>query len=209
MWQLFHVSATVAIFAFVFVVGRTGRGDEYADEYTTTEEKTQRPQPIREFGECAKVYGPHHHGERAPPQFPGLAGVEFRRKRRADPGDGFDLDGADVRRQRHCRNGGDDPWLVDLFCADPSVDLATRRRPHGRSPPRQICTTGICCGKGRTDGAIDATKSTFCEAPAGDWRAFVARHLPLVEIDSTQLYNDFNSNTKSDRDVEPATEMNM
>jgi hypothetical protein len=39
---------------------------------------------------------------------------------------------------------------------------------------------------------------TRCVAPDGDWRAFVTRYLPEMELDGTEIYNAFRSGGAED-----------
>ena len=42
----------------------------------------------------------------------------------------------------------------------------------------------------------------FCVSPDGDWRAFVTRYLPEMEMDGTEVYNAFNRPRGEEDDAE-------
>lgn len=79
------------------------------------------------------------------------------------------------------------PWILQRVC-DRAVEAALTN-PHNWD---------LLWKKGGLTVKLNDAKGLRCEAPRGDWRSFVANHLPRVEIDGAQQYTAFNRDTKSD-----------
>lgn len=47
-----------------------------------------------------------------------------------------------------------------------------------------------------------------CRSPEDDWRTFVARHLPMVEVAGTEIYKDFKRAEQHDADLKEIKDLN-
>lgn len=63
--------------------------------------------------------------------------------------------------------------------------------------------------KGGLAVALIGTKKSRVTFPDGDWRDFVARHLPQVNVDGTEIYNAFKRAEDDDADVRSLDDLNM
>jgi hypothetical protein len=51
--------------------------------------------------------------------------------------------------------------------------------------------------------ALNYMNKTRCVSPDGDWRAFVTRYLPEMEMEGVEVYNEFNKPRAEDEDKDP------
>ena len=51
--------------------------------------------------------------------------------------------------------------------------------------------------------ALNYMNKTRCVSPDGDWRAFVTRYLPEMELEGVEVYNEFNRPRNEDEDKDP------
>ena len=52
--------------------------------------------------------------------------------------------------------------------------------------------------------ALNYMTKTRCVSPDGDWRAFVTRYLPEMEMEGVEIYNAFNRPRTEEDDVDPS-----
>ena len=50
---------------------------------------------------------------------------------------------------------------------------------------------------------LNYMNKTRCVAPDGDWRAFVTRYLPEMELEGLEVYNSFRTPAEDDKEKEP------
>jgi len=52
--------------------------------------------------------------------------------------------------------------------------------------------------------ALNYMNKTRCVSPDGDWRAFVTRYLPEMELEGVEVYNQFNRGRTEESEKDPA-----
>ncbi|MSO98193.1 MAG: hypothetical protein EXR11_08250 [Rhodospirillaceae bacterium] len=56
---------------------------------------------------------------------------------------------------------------------------------------------------------LNFMNKTRCVSPDGDWRAFVTRYLPEMEMEGTEIYNSFNQAAPDEKEIKTLGDTNM
>ena len=56
---------------------------------------------------------------------------------------------------------------------------------------------------------LNFMNKTRCVSPDGDWRAFVTRYLPEMEMEGTEIYNSFTKTAPDEKEIKTLGDANM